>query len=93
MNASWQEPSKSRMALKFSHKMNKDLKQSCWESRRSTAAWGSRISWAEQRLGLLPREPCLYEHTFKDLKTQGRLTTHLLCMDLGGEAQHFLAGV
>ena len=85
MNASSQEPSESRMALKFSHKINKDVKQNCWESRRSSTAWGSRVSWAEQLpgSGLLPGEPCLYEYPFKDSKARGSFTTHLLFMDLG----------
>lgn len=85
MNASLQEPRESRMALKFSHQMNKDLKQNCWESGWSSSAWGSRISWAVHLPGpgLLPGQPRRYEYTFKDSKTQRSFTTHLLCIDLG----------
>lgn len=89
MNASLHEPSESRMALKFSHKMNKDLKQNFWESRQSSTAWGSRIFWAEHLpgSGLLPGEPASMNAHSRTLKHRAVSQPTYCAWTLGGETQ------
>lgn len=88
-----QEPSGSRLALKGSQKMNKDLKQNCREFRQSHTAQGSWVSWAEHLPGAgpFPKKPHLYKYTVKaaEILTQSQPKKTVLGAR-GGGAQNFL---
>lgn len=73
------------MALNFSHKRNKDLKQNCPESRQSSTARGSRISWAEHLPdpGLLPGSLASM-NTHSRSEIQGSFTAHCMGSGWGG---------
>ena len=64
--------------------MNKEIKQNCWESRQSSAARGSRISWAEPLPGTgLLQESSASLNTHSRTQIQSSCTSHFLCMDPG----------
>lgn len=73
------------MVLNFSHKMNKDHKQNCQESRQCSAVQGSRISWAEHLLTLASsQESPTSMNAHSRSKIQSSCTSHCPGSGWGG---------